>query len=42
MLNTSQTRSTNEIPNYVVIDNEYIIVKNIYKGNTYNLYIGRD
>lgn len=39
MLNTS-TRSSNEVSNLVVINDEYIIVKNVNKGNTYNLYIG--
>lgn len=40
MLNVS-TRSSNEIPNSIIINEEYIILKNIYKGSLYNLYLGK-
>ncbi|CAD8207341.1 unnamed protein product [Paramecium pentaurelia] len=39
MLSTSQTRSTTETISRVIIDSNYVIVKNIYKGQQYNLYL---
>ncbi|CAD8108246.1 unnamed protein product [Paramecium sonneborni] len=39
MLNTSQTKSTTESTNSIVIDKKYSIIKNIYKGKQYNIYL---
>ncbi|CAD8117685.1 unnamed protein product [Paramecium sonneborni] len=39
MLSTSQTRSTTETISRVVVDQKYVIVKNIYKGQQYNLFL---
>ncbi|CAD8084872.1 unnamed protein product [Paramecium primaurelia] len=39
MLSTSQTRSTTETISRVIVDKNYVIVKNIYKGKQYNLYL---
>ncbi|CAD8184321.1 unnamed protein product [Paramecium octaurelia] len=39
MLSTSQTRSTTETISRVVVDQKYVILKNIYKGKQNNLYL---
>ncbi|CAD8118242.1 unnamed protein product [Paramecium sonneborni] len=39
MLSTSQTRSTTETISRIIINEKYVIVKNIYKGQQYNLYL---
>ncbi|CAD8198104.1 unnamed protein product [Paramecium octaurelia] len=39
MLNTSQTKSTTETTNSIIIDQKYSIIKNIYRGKQYNMYL---
>ncbi|CAD8193210.1 unnamed protein product [Paramecium pentaurelia] len=39
MLNTSQTKSSTETTNSIIIDQKYSIIKNIYRGKQYNMYL---